>query len=569
MIEIKREKEYVNYAYDILEGKIPACQYVKSACRRFLDNFERDDLTFRYDIVDRVIAFAGCLKHFNSPDPAMNGRYITLSDWQMFIVANIFGFWVKKDGSRLYHTGYIEVSRKGAKTMLMAIIGLYQMISDPNNAQQILLCANSREQAGRLYEYIQNFCIQLDPKQKDLIVMRDRVKVKASGAFCLTLSSDSKRSDGYLPTIGIIDEGHEMKDTGNYDVLRSGAVSKLSFIGIITTSGFNQDGPCYQIRQDSIDVVTNIKQDDRHFVLIYTLDKDDDWKNRDCWLKSQPNLGKSVSWEFYDMEFQAALNSGFQERNFRVKNLNTWVATENVWIPDSYIRDVMAPVDMSKWSDCYVFCGLDCGAVHDITAVTYLCYRQDIKKFEFYSDCYLPEACLKEGENKEYYSRMARDGFLRTTPGNVTDYDTIHNDILEKQRKYGFLIFMVGYDQWNATQLAINLQNSSVRMQPISQALGAMNKGTKTLEKLIYAKECIIDKNPVVRTMFQSCQLKVDWNGNAKPNKAVTTSGSNIVSKKIDAVIAMINALIALMDYGKRIYNFNDTGSDDEDEDED
>lgn len=70
------------------------------------------------------------------------------------------------------------------------------------------------------------------------------------------------------------------------------------------------------------------------------------------------------------------------------------------------------------------------------------------------------------------------------------------------------------------------------------QSLGSFNRGTKTLEIQVNNEQCLIDSNPLVRFFFNNCELKFDTFGNCKPVKA-----NNQVSKKIDGVIAMIQAL--------------------------
>lgn len=83
--------DYEQYAHDVISGKVIACQHVKYACGRFLDDFNRDDLIFRKDIVDRVLRFTGCLKHFRGPNHIV-GKPLHLEPWQQFIAANIFGW---------------------------------------------------------------------------------------------------------------------------------------------------------------------------------------------------------------------------------------------------------------------------------------------------------------------------------------------------------------------------------------------------------------------------------------------------------------------------------------------
>lgn len=57
-------KKYYQYAGDVINGKIIAGQTIKLACKRFLNDLQRDDLVFNESVVDDAIQFIGALKHF-------------------------------------------------------------------------------------------------------------------------------------------------------------------------------------------------------------------------------------------------------------------------------------------------------------------------------------------------------------------------------------------------------------------------------------------------------------------------------------------------------------------------
>lgn len=551
-------KPWDRYADDVLSGRIPACLHVRQACERFVRDKAREDLVFREDRVDRAMDFIRLLKHHDG-SPEIVGKNLELSDWQAFVVANIHGFWYRESGARRFTNCYIEVARKCAKTQLMAALGLYALF-EYESANQILLTANSREQAHRLFDFVKAFGAQLDPTRKSLKLNRDKIEFKETGGYVLVLSSDHKSSDGFQPYFAVCDEVHQARNAEGINVLRSGMTKKNSFLALITTSGFNKSGICYEFRTLSVDILAGRKDDDRMFALVYTLDPEDDWRDENVWIKACPNIGKSAPWEFYRDSYNAARNSPIQQENFKVKNLNLWSETREIWIPPAIFDKCRAKVDPADFRGEFCYMGADLGAVHDITAVSYL-FRRD-GKFYLYNDYYLPADCLDDGgENADFYRRMRREGRLRITDGNVTDYDAVQRDILARQRECGFTIHTLGYDSYNATQFAVNMVSAGVRMLPVSQSLGGMNKGTKEFERLVYTGGITVDDNPVTAWMIANCVLKQDWNGNVKPNKAVTVNGSNVQFRKIDGVISAITALIVCIEKGPRWRS--DDGSDD------
>lgn len=70
--------KYTQYAEDVLTGKITACQYVKDVCTRYLSWYDRTDIEFRAEKVDRVVKFVEQLEHYAGK---WAGQKFKLSDW--------------------------------------------------------------------------------------------------------------------------------------------------------------------------------------------------------------------------------------------------------------------------------------------------------------------------------------------------------------------------------------------------------------------------------------------------------------------------------------------------------
>ena len=94
----------------------------------------------------------------------------------------------------------------------------------------------------------------------------------------------------------------------------------------------------------------------------------------------------------------------------------------------------------------------------------------------------------------------------------------------------------IAYDNWNATQWAINATAEGLPLEPFSQALWHFNRPTKELERLIKSDRVIIDDNEITRYCFSNVTIKTDHNENCKPIKEER-------QQKIDGVIAMLQAL--------------------------
>lgn len=531
MISSTGNKPYLQYPADVLSGKVVAGEHIRLACERFFSLMEDDRYEFRPECVDNVIRLFLHLKHFKGRH---SGSPFTLEPWQAWIVASIYGFYNLSDGSRLTQTVYIEVARKNGKTALAAGIGLNALFNDGEDGAEVYFAANSKDQVKiSAWPLCSNFAKTFDPKEKYLKVFRDTINFDKKLSWLKVLAADSTKLDGPNPSTFILDEYHAAKTNGLKAVLESGQGTRENPLEIIiTTAGFDKLGPCYELRTTGTEILNGLKEDDSFFIAIYSLDKDDDWKDEKVWIKSNPNMDVTVKSSYLRKEVRKAMNTPSDEVNVKTKNLNLWCDSADVWIPDDYILSCSSPIDFDTFTDrddCYA--GIDLSATSDLACVSFMFPKE---KFYFKTLYYLPEEALLTKKNKEQYSEWVRNGYLKLTPGNVVDYDYILDDLLRMDKR--FYLTKVGYDSWNATQFVINATDEGLAMEPVSQSIGNFNRPTKEMERIILSGNAVIDNNPITRFCFKNVVMKIDSNGNTKPSKEYK-------DKKIDGVIAMIEAL--------------------------
>lgn len=531
MISSTGNKPYLQYPADVLSGKVVAGEHIRLACERFFSLMEDDRYEFRPECVDNVIRLFLHLKHFKGRH---SGSPFTLEPWQAWIVASIYGFYNLSDGSRLTQTVYIEVARKNGKTALAAGIGLNALFNDGEDGAEVYFAANSKDQVKiSAWPLCSNFAKTFDPKEKYLKVFRDTINFDKKLSWLKVLAADSTKLDGPNPSTFILDEYHAAKTNSLKAVLESGQGTRENPLEIIiTTAGFDKLGPCYELRTTGTEILNGLKEDDSFFIAIYSLDKDDDWKDEKVWIKSNPNMDVTVKSSYLRKEVRKAMNTPSDEVNVKTKNLNLWCDSVDVWIPDDYILSCSSPIDFDTFSerdDCYA--GIDLSATSDLACVSFMFPKE---KFYFKTLYYLPEEALLTKKNKEQYSEWVRNGYLKLTPGNVVDYDYILDDLLRMDKR--FYLTKIGYDSWNATQFVINATDEGLAMEPVSQSIGNFNRPTKEMERIILSGNAVIDNNPITRFCFKNVVMKIDSNGNTKPSKEYK-------DKKIDGVIAMIEAL--------------------------
>lgn len=521
--------KYEQYIDNVLNDRIVVGELMRLSVQRF--QHLRTQYVFKPKKVQKVLDFFKLLRHFKGKT---SGRIFALEAWQEFIVAYLFGLY-NEDGTRLVRNAYIEMARKQGKTAFAAGLALYCAFADGEPGAEVDLAANSKEQAKIAYEFCEAYAAQLDPRGTQLSRYRDRINDKKTKSKLQVFAADDTKLDGFDASMYLLDEYHAAKNSKLRDVLQSSQGTRKNPLGIIiTTAGFDKLGVCYQYRTMCCEVLHGVAQSDSLAAFIYSLDDEDDWADPSVWAKSNPNLGVTVQPAFIEGEVADAKNMPSAEVGVRTKTINQWCESSDVWIPDHYILDSTQLFKPSDYPDIDWYGGIDLSATTDLAAFALVGRDEERGKVYMWTKYYLPAESLKENRFKELYGDWYRRGWLTLTPGNVTDYDIILDDIRKMDDEVN--IIKIAYDSWNSTQFVVNAELAGLPMEAFSQTLGNFNRPTKELERLMLSGKIVLDSNGINRHCFRNVALAVDRNGNTKPTK-------QFQEKKIDGVIAMLEGL--------------------------
>jgi len=533
------------YARDAISGKIPACLYVKQAAQRFLNDIEEGNPLYYYNPaeVDRVVKFIGALDLTEQKRP----KKFILEPWQTFIVANIYGVIEKATEERKYKQAYVELARKNGKSQLATGLSMYHLLTDVD--AQVIISANSKDQAKNVdFKKIKKFCKQLDPKAQSLIPYYSSIKFGDNEL--IVTASEASKLDGLNGSFILIDEFHEAPDNSMYNVLKSSQGSRDEpLLIIITTAGFNTESFCFTLRTYGTDILAGMKEDSSLFVIIYTLDKEEDYTEEELWIKANPNIEVSVKTSYLRSEVQKAKNNAAEKAGVVVKHFNRWLKanTQEEWIPDeiltSSLRDIKITDDIFKEQDCIV--GIDLASVSDITSATYLFNPGGTP--HALNEYYIPEDSINSKVNIMSFKEAAANGEINITPGNVCDYDYILRDLIRVRDVLGVNIKAIYYDKYNSTQFIISATDAGFKCVPFSQMPGSLNKPIKEVERLIKSGNFVIQRNSITRWMFGNVIIVINKLGNYAIDKSSK-------SKKIDGVASILNAYGGLLE--SPIYSF-------------
>lgn len=564
------------YIQDIQDGTIPACKYIKWAVQRHVDDLEKsksDDYPYWFDYrgIDVKYSAQWYLKLFQffilyEGEAANKPFDLSELPWIQFQIWCIFGWKRKKNDKRRFRKAYIIVSKKNIKTTLAGCLGLIGLLFDGESGAQIYSAASNAKQAKICFRAAREIAKKSPAIRRRLEILSHNIAHMGSASFFEYISSQSAQTkDGLNPHFSLIDEYHAHPDNEVHDVLDSAtAAREQPLVYIITTEGFNQNGPHADLRDYCIKVIdpNSEVEDDNIFFLYYTLDKDDDWEKEKNWIKSNPSLGVSVKYDDLRAKAKTAKQLPSALNNFLTKHMNVPVDAQEVFIPsDKWAicdkRPIEAPMhNIEKLLDerfgLMTFSGLDLGSVSDFTAYVLLVWREEFQDWDIIPLFWIPEDTIQDRKNGDKIARWVREGWIGTTPGDVTDHDFTEEMI--KYTAERLALKELPYDRYKADQIIQHLMDVGIEVIPFSQTPVEMGPAIDSFERMVLQGKLNHGGNPVLEWMMGNVVTKENAYGARQFDKKKTQD-------KIDGVVALAMALgRAMVDAGERGSVYDERG---------
>ncbi len=524
----------IEYADKVLGGTIPACEYVKQACNRFISDLKRNDIYLNQDKANEWCLFLEKLPHVKGRWAAA-GDKLVLGDWQIFATVNIFGFYNTDTDRRRFREVYIEVPRKNGKSFYIAGIGIGMMTIENEYGAEVYCGATSEKQAWEIFRPAKEICNRL-PK------LREKFSLEVNAKTLSILKNGSRfepvigtPGDGASPSCGIADEYHEHKTSDLVDTFITGMGARVNpLMLMITTAGADMGGPCYDKRGDVIDILKGTVIDDRIFGIIYTIDENDPWDTVEAQVKANPNYNISVDGEFLEGQLVQARRSPTKQAAYKTKHLNQWIGAKAAWmnmLAYQSCKKKNLTINNFKGRKCFI--GIDLASKVDIAAMAILFPPVGNEGYTAFVKHYLPEDVILEGGNTRYKA-WHQGGFFESTPGNVIDYSYIESDLMNLKSEYE--IIEVPYDPFQATQFSVRMTEEGFPMVEVGATVKNFSEPMKELEALILTKKINFTSCPILTWEFGNVTARLDLKDNIFPNKERSES-------KIDGVVALIMAL--------------------------
>ena len=396
--------------------------------------------------------------------------------WQKAIVSAIFGIMDKTTGYRQFREVFIIVARKNGKTLFAAAIAAYMTYVDGEYGAKVYFLAPKLDQADLVYDAFYQIVQSDDELDSITKKRRSDIYIKAFNTSVKKIAFNSKKSDGFNPQLVVNDEMEAWPgDQGlkQYEVMTSAlGARKQPLIISIATAGYVNDGIFDELFKRATAFLKGNSREKRLLPFIYMIDDIEKWDSIEELKKSNPNLGVSVSAEYYLEQIEIARNSISKKVEFMTKFCNIKQNSAVAWLD---YWDVMKcvheekPLSLEDFKGCYCVGGIDLSRTTDLTAASIVINRDGIN--HIFTRFYMPQKRYEVAINEDNtpYNIYRDRGFLFISGENQVDYKDVYNWFIELVKVYKIKPLKIGYDRYSANYLVEDLKNAGFHTDDVYQ----------------------------------------------------------------------------------------------------
>lgn len=396
--------------------------------------------------------------------------------WQKAIVSAIFGVMDKTTGYRQFREVFIIVARKNGKTLFAAAIAAYMTYIDGEYGAKVYFLAPKLDQADLVYDAFYQIVQSDDELDSITKKRRSDIYIKAFNTSVKKIAFNSKKSDGFNPQLVVNDEMEAWPgDQGlkQYEVMTSAlGARKQPLIISIATAGYVNDGIFDELFKRATAFLKGNSREKRLLPFIYMIDDIEKWDSIEELKKSNPNLGVSVSAEYYLEQIEIARNSISKKVEFMTKFCNIKQNSAVAWLD---YWDVMKcvheekPLSLEDFKGCYCVGGIDLSRTTDLTAASIVINRDGIN--HIFTRFYMPQKRYEVAINEDNtpYNIYRDRGFLFISGENQVDYKDVYNWFIELVKVYKIKPLKIGYDRYSANYLVEDLKTAGFHTDDVYQ----------------------------------------------------------------------------------------------------
>ncbi len=547
----KRVNPIIEYNEKIQSGEIIACKKIKILFKHLATEIQNPKSKYYYDEKRANHALTFIEKFCKHSKGKWGGKPVILELWQKAFICALFGILKKTTGKRRFKEAMLFIGRKNGKSLIASAISLYMMIADGEAGAECYAVATKRDQAKIIWQEAVSM-VKKSPFLLSVIKCRtNELKCDTFESTFKPLSSESNTLDGLNTHYAGMDEVHAWKDKNLYDVIIDSTSAREEAIVLsLSTMGFVREG-IFDILYDTASRCLMSIEDGNQFnesilPVVYELDKREEYSNPDMWIKANPNLGVSKSFDYMQNAYNKVLDDPRRLSNFLTKDCNIKETIAEAFFSFDEINNEEIFV-LQEIKPPYFIGGFDLSETTDLTSACALFELPDRPNTLFIESMYwLPFDLLEKRVREDHipYDVWYNQGLLRLSNGNNIDPKDVEDWFVDLVVKYKFYPNHIGYDRWCAREIVNNMKTKfgAPCMYEVKQYAKVLSNPLKMLANDFRSKKIVYNNNPITKWCLTNLAVKTDINGNIQPIKAVHQT------RRIDGAMAILDAYIAYID---------------------
>ena len=564
-------KYYGLFREAVLRGDIPVCQEVSMEMNRIDGLIANPAVYYDPDPVEGFIRFCEDeLTLTDGSDLHMLDSFKLWAEeifgWYYFIERSIYepdkdhhgGRYVQKTiKKRLINKQYLIVGRSAAKSLYAACLQAYFLTVDTSTTHQIVVAPTMRQSdetlspirtaitrsRGPLFKFLTEGSLQntTGPKANRMKLASTKKGIEnfMTNSLMEPRAMDTDKLQGLRCKVATIDEwlsGDTREDV--VGPIEQGAAKIDDYLIISTSSeGCVRNGSGDTIKMELMNILKGKVPSPHTSIWYYKLDDISEVGDPSMWIKANPNLGKTVSYETYQLDVERMEANPSTRNDILAKRFGIPMEGYTYFFTYEETRPLVRKRDYWQMV-CSM--GADLSRGDDFCAFTFLFPLSD-GSFGIKTRCYITSVTLVKLQKamRQKYEEFMQEGTLIVLEGTVLDMMEVYDDLAKHIEDNQYDVRSFGFDPFNAREFVDRWEreNGPYGIEKVIQGAKTESVPLGELKKLAEERLLLFDEQIMSFTMG-NCITIEDTNGNRKLLKRRN-------EQKIDSVSALMDAYIA------------------------
>lgn len=563
-------KYYGLFRDAVIRGDIPVCETISMEMNRIDALIDNPGIWYDDQAIQGFIDY--CENELTLTDgedlillPTFKLWAEQLFGWYYFVERSVYvpskdghgGHYVnKRIKKRLINKQYLIIARGAAKSQYESYIQNYFLNVDTSTTHGVHTAPTMKQaeevlspmrtaitrSRGPLFKFLTEGSINNTTGSKvnrvKLASTKKGIENFLTGSIVEIRPMSIDKLQGLNSRINTIDEwlsGDVREDV--IGALEQGASKNDDYIIVaVSSEGTVRNGPGDTIKMELMDILKGEYVNPHVSIWWYKLDSIDEVANPDMWVKANPNLGKTVSYETYQLDVERAEKAPATRNDILAKRFG--IPMEGYTYFFTY-EETIKHRKRDYWQmPCAL--GADLSQGDDFCSFTFL-FPIKVNVFGIKTRNYITERTLMKLSSamRIKYDEFIKEGSLIVMPGTILDMSAVYDDLDKYISEKDYDVRCFGYDPYNAKDFVEKweLENGPFGIVKVPQGAKTESVPLGELKKLAEDRQLLFDEELMSFTMGNCIALE-DTNGNRKLYK-------KRYDQKIDAVAAMMDAYIA------------------------